>query len=111
LSERKRNPQQSIRAHCLWCMGGSSQLVRECMDENCSLFQLRGPKSDEAERVCIRAIRRYCLACTVGDRHAIRACPEKECVLRPYRLGVHPRTIKRRKKRQIEKSHLMLPGM
>ena len=111
MSERKRNPQQSIRAHCLWCMGGSSQLVRECDDAPCALYGLRGPKVEETERACLRTIRRHCLACTVGDRQAIRDCHEKECVLRPYRYGVHPRTIKRRQKRKLEKSHLMLPGM
>ena len=111
MNGRKRNPHQSIRAYCLWCMGGSSQLVRECRDEKCPLYDLRGPETVEPERVCLRKIRRHCLSCTVGDRAAIRSCPEKVCVLNPYRLGVHPRTIKRKKKRQQEKSHLMLPGL
>ncbi|MFW5499928.1 MULTISPECIES: restriction endonuclease [unclassified Maridesulfovibrio] len=111
MSERKRNPHQSIRAYCLWCMGGSPQLVRECEDSDCSLYDLRGPKTEESQRTCIRAIRRHCLACTVGDRQAIRDCKEKECVIRRFRFGVHPKTMQKRRKRQIEKSHLMLPGL
>ncbi|WP_432738694.1 restriction endonuclease [Maridesulfovibrio sp. FT414] len=111
MNERKRNPHQSIRAYCLWCMGGSPQLVRECKDEHCSLYSLRGPKTDETPRACIRAIRKHCLACTVGDRQAIRDCKEKECVLRRYRFGIHPRTMKNRRKRQAEKSQFMLPGL
>ncbi len=92
-------------------MGGSPQMVKTCEDVDCSLYNLREPKTEESARTCIRAIRRHCLACTVGDRQAIRDCLEKDCVLRRYRFGVHPKTLKRRRQRQAEKSHLRLPGL
>lgn len=30
-----------IRKHCVWCMGGSEKLVRECPSRACTLFAYR----------------------------------------------------------------------
>lgn len=109
--QNKKNPQQSVRAHCLWCMGGSPALVKECKDKNCNLHSLRGPVQEEEQRVYLRAIRRFCLCCTVGDRPAVRECSTKDCSLLRYRFGILPSTIKRHKKKAQEKKHLLLPGM
>lgn len=111
MSQNKKNPQQSVRAHCLWCMGGSSALVRDCQATECQLYPFRGPQQEEEQRVYLRAVRRFCLCCTVGDRAAVRSCPSKECALHRYRFGVLPRTIMLRKKKAQEKRLLLLPGM
>ncbi|WP_027178926.1 hypothetical protein [Maridesulfovibrio bastinii] len=111
MSQNKKNPQQSVRAHCLWCMGGSPALVRECPDEKCQFFSLRGPRPEDEQRVYLRAIRRFCLCCTVGDRSAVRECPEKDCALHRYRFGILPKTLKLHRKRKQEKKYIMLPGI
>lgn len=42
---------ESIRKHCLWCMGGNVDCVRECWDPYCWLYPFRNKKLPKEEDV------------------------------------------------------------
>jgi hypothetical protein len=108
----KRSPLDSIRAHCLWCCGGSPKEVNVCTGEGfCSLWPYRhGSMPDGESRRLLKVIREYCLHC-VGDAPEVKGCVANEpcaqrkhgCTLWPYRLGRSPNvSAETRKKRSVK---------
>ena len=92
---RKLTPLQSIRKECLYCMGGSPQLVGECESMTCVLWPYRtGRISPGADRRLLRLIRSFCLQC-VGSSDEVKKCTGKMldgtvCDFHPYRRGKRP---------------------
>ena len=93
-STANMTPLKAIRRHCLYCMGGSYQLVRECPAVNCPLYPLRSGRGVKGVR-SLKQIRRMCLDCVAGSPSEVKACKGafldgEVCPLHPYRLGRNP---------------------
>ena len=82
---------QSIRAFCLECMGGSSEIVRDCPARNCKFYPYRFGKipTIKPNYTPLKAIRLYCLEC-VGNSDEVKKCSMPECPVYYYRFGKNP---------------------
>lgn len=49
-AKQSSNPLKSIRAHCIECMGGSPQTVRECVSVQCALHDFRLGKNPRRKK-------------------------------------------------------------
>ena len=87
---------ESIRLHCVQCMGGSFALVTDCPSPACLFFPYRsGAIEAGASRRLLRVIRSYCDGCAPGGD--VAGCTAGRCYLDlfpcpvwPYRRGVSP---------------------
>jgi hypothetical protein len=95
---KKLTPLQSIRKECVYCMGGSFDLVSNCNSDTCTLYPYRTGKIQEgADRRLLRIIRAFCLECVDGYSE-VRKCDGKmldghKCKFHPYRLGKRPKVV------------------
>lgn len=114
-----RTPLQAIRAHCLWCCGGTEDgdteppyhpygLVRECPSKRCHLHSLReGRRTAACQRSPLLCIRDHCFSCCGGGyedrvrlgahtytrarpKRLIARCQRTDCSLFFYRYGKRP---------------------
>lgn len=96
MKTKKLTPLQSIRKECLYCMGGSSQIVNGCETITCTLWPYRtGIIQPGADRRLLRIIRAFCLECVEGYAE-VKNCTGKmidghKCNFHQYRLGKRPK--------------------
>jgi hypothetical protein len=88
------SPLKSIRKHCLFCMNGSSQFVKECPAPSCPLYELRLGKSVKGVRP-LKQIRSMCREC-VETANDIAECDGEfltgdTCPIHAYRFGKKPK--------------------
>lgn len=87
---------ESLRLHCVQCMGGQRALVTECPSSGCLFFPYRsGSIEDGADRRLLRIIKGYCEACEPdGNPSACTACKKfldlDPCWVWPFRTGRSP---------------------
>jgi hypothetical protein len=87
LRVERLTPRQTIRNHCIDCVGGASQ-VRHCQgdklyDGPCLFYPYRMGRG----RPSVQLIRKYCLSCMGGSKKLVRECPSRTCSFLPYRMG------------------------
>ncbi len=87
-------PLKAIRKHCLYCMGGSYQLVRDCQSTACPLYPLRLKRAVKGVGP-LRQIRAFCKQC-VGGPYEVKKCDPyfldgETCSLYCYRSGKRPK--------------------
>ena len=90
----KLTPLKAIRRHCLHCMGGSYQLVRDCPSMACPLYPLRLKRAVKGVGP-LRQIRAMCKQC-VGTAAEVKKCDPnfldgETCSLYRYRFGKRPK--------------------
>lgn len=66
--------------------------------EKCALLPpVSAPERPLDRRTSItRTIRAKCLSCSGGSTREVRLCPDASCPLWPWRMGVSPKTLRRR---------------
>lgn len=96
-----RSPLKAIRAHCLECLVGSTQDIKNCTgplligdDRVCWLhpyrFGRRSKFNIKATRPTLRAIREHCTWCMCGSAKERGLCTADKCWLWPFRNGKNP---------------------
>ena len=101
MNKKPRTPGQSVRKHCLVCVGSAAE-VKHCGGDKlldgtaCPLFPYRLGKG----RPSVKTIRRECLKCMSGQRDLVRHCASIKCSLRDFRMGTNPNMA--RKKNAVE---------
>jgi len=85
-------PGQSIRKHCVECVGSPYE-IKKCQgdflyatEKPCPFYKFRKGKG----RPSVKLIRKYCLFCMGGSYQIVNQCNSSICVLRPFRLGTNP---------------------
>ena len=54
-----------------------------------------------------KVIRRGCLECSGGSRKEVRLCPNTDCPVWPWRMGVSPKTLRRRQLELLDADAVM----
>ncbi len=84
---------KAIRRHCIWCMGNSFQLVRECNAQDlCPLWPLRLGKAVKGVSP-LKTVRRKCLEC-MENSNEVKICDSPDCMLFKFRFGCNPGRVK-----------------
>ena len=80
-----------VRKICLWCQGGSTKLVKECVHALCPLYSCR-MVADADDASLLGRIASFCLACA-GSAEAVAECTadvpiggQPSCPAHPYRI-------------------------
>lgn len=87
---------ESIRLHCVQCMGGSFTLVTDCRSSDCVFHQYRsGAIEAGASRRLLKVIKTFCDICAPGGD--VNSCTAgrrymdlSPCPVWPFRRGVSP---------------------
>lgn len=84
-------PGQTIRAHCLHCVGGSPQDVKACDATDpkyqvCPFHPFRLGRGKPSAKL----IRKFCLQCMNDYADFVRDCGTADCLCHPYRMGKNP---------------------
>ena len=95
---------KAIRAHCLWCMGNSSNEVHNCNAQDlCPAWILRHGKAVKGISP-LKTARRICLECKADSPKAVKGCDGQtylgNCPLHPYRFGMNPKTYASKKAKE-----------
>jgi len=80
------SPLKTIRAYCLYCVGGDPKAVAGCGGTDCPFH----PYSMGQSRPGPKVIRIFCLECQGGHRSFVDNCQTTNCLCYPYRMGTNP---------------------
>ena len=92
---KRQSPLASIRAFCVWCMGGQPSEVVVCPSDNCALYLYRiGIIPEGVSRSLTRVIKAKCADCKpegAADCNAFQAYEiHPPCPCWPFRMGRNP---------------------
>jgi hypothetical protein len=96
----KLTPKASIRACCVQCLGlkqFNTEAVKDCQGHRatmgpCPFFPYR-----LGARASVKTFRKFCLQCMGGNPNLVRECETSSCSVHPYRFGVNPSLVGKRK--------------
>lgn len=87
------NRRRAIRENCLSCSAWFEPDVKNCIFENCHLYQFRMGTGQQNPKARAKAIRDYCLWCMDGSLSDVSKCTIKTCPLYPFRKTTIDRSV------------------
>lgn len=94
-------PLKAIRQHCLLCMNGQRNLVRECHQTDCPAHPFRMGTKPYQGASPLKVIRALCLECQGGSVKEVRECDPNllngwVCPLHEFRFGKTGRKLSKK---------------
>jgi len=84
------NRRTAIKCKCLDCSGFEYAEMRNCLHEDCSLWQFRTGKAPQNPAKRNKAIKTFCMWCTLDQPYEITNCSSRYCPLFIFRGYILP---------------------